>query len=68
MIHPNAQKVNANLPNANFPPILLSYLEIALACEVPEERASNGKHAKRLPLRLRSNGVIVSNLTVQGSL
>jgi hypothetical protein len=35
MIHPNAQKVNANLPNANFPPILLSYLEIALACEVP---------------------------------
>jgi hypothetical protein len=34
-IHPNVQKVNANLPNANFPPILLRYLEIALACEVP---------------------------------
>jgi hypothetical protein len=34
-IHPNVQEVNANLPSANFPPILLSYLEIALACEVP---------------------------------
>jgi hypothetical protein len=35
IIKPNVQKVNANLPNANFPPISLSYLGIALACEVP---------------------------------
>jgi hypothetical protein len=36
IIQPNRKNANANLANANFPFILLSYLNINPACEVPE--------------------------------
>src|SRR5690242_6026897 len=35
IINPNAKKANANLTNANFSVISLSYLGIDLVCEVP---------------------------------